>query len=153
MLAAHGGVAQLLSAEVIPVDAGIFQIQPGRRIVGHVTLNIVILEQHDIGQVAEVSGRTGGGHTVFHVRGTGYQHELQLEIGIHVCLVVFRGGTQGIAVEVVVPVVHSQLLRQCGRGAQHHAQRKYEGYDFLGHRVSSSFYLFPQSFSGLLKSK
>ena len=113
--AADGAVAQLLSAEVIPVDVSAFESLPCVGIVGDEVLNVVILEKNDIGQGAQVAGRGSQGDGLFDITGTGLLDNFQLEVGVDIPVGGFSGLQSG-DVEVGIPCVDGQGVVVFGEG-------------------------------------
>ena len=138
-----GAVAQLFSAEVVPVDVSAFKALPCVGIIGDEVLDVVILEEDDVGQRAQVAGRGGQSDGLLHVAGTGLLDDLKLEIGIDILEGGFRGFQSG-DVEVGIPGVDGQgVFAVCegntaGKSQQSNAQRENQGEgEFLFHVPTS----------------
>ena len=128
MHAVDGAVAQLLSAEVTPVNIGELQVDPAVGIVGHIGLNKVILEEDDVGQGAQIAGGAGQGHGLFHIAGAGLGGNLEFEVGVDL-LIGSLGSLQRGDVEVCVPGIDGQGVVSRKRGPGHGHKREDHGQD------------------------
>ena len=105
-----GAEGKLLGTEVIPVDLRVRKVDPGVRIALIELLEIVILEQNDIRKIAVIARLACQRHGVLNIRGTGLGDDLQLEIRIHVILIICLSRFQRRDVKVCVPCVNGKRV-------------------------------------------
>ena len=106
-------------------------------------LDVMILEEDDVRQGAQVAGRGSQGDGLFDITGTGLLDDFQLEVGIDIPEGGF-GGLQSRDVEVGIPCVNGQSIVTFGEGntagqsQERNAQRENqcEG-EFLFHILTS----------------
>ena len=110
-----GAEGKLLSSEIGPVDVRRGQILPCFRIAYIELLEIVILEQDDIRQVAVIAGLACKGNRVLNVGGSGLGDDVQLEIRVHVLLIVLLRRFQSRDIEIGIPCVYGQSILVFGR--------------------------------------
>ena len=131
MYTVNGAVAQLLSAEVGPVNVCTFKALPAIGVVADESLNVMILEEHDIRQGADISGRAGKRYSLLNVRGAGLKNDFQFEIRVYFLECSF-GGLQGRNVEVCIPGICRQgvviVCKSCnGEECCTHCKNDHEG--------------------------
>ena len=106
----HDGVGQLFLSETIPVNIGTFHRNEGVRIIGNITLDVVILELHDVGQIGIIVCRTCQRDGIFYITCTGLLDHFQFKLRVNIFLVVCGSSVQSRNIEILIPCVGSQLV-------------------------------------------
>ena len=110
MDAVYDGVRQLFLAEAVPVNVCALHGNKGIRVVGNITLDVVILELHDVGQIGIIVCGTCQRDGILNVTAAGLLDHLQLKLRVNVLLVVCGSSVQSGDIEILIPCVGSQLV-------------------------------------------
>ena len=110
MNAVYDGVRQLFLAEAVPVNICALHGNKGIRVVSNITLDVVILELHDVGQIGIIVCGTCQRDGILNVTAAGLLDHFQLKLRVNVLLVVCGSSVQSRDIEILIPCVSSQLV-------------------------------------------
>ena len=109
MLAIDRGVRKLLLGEVIPVHIDALDILPGLRIIRDELVEVVILEENDVGEGRIVAGRGCQCDGILDIRGLGLLDDVQLELRILLLICLFCR-LECRNVEVLIPGIDRKRM-------------------------------------------